>query len=57
MEDGMFKDGDFTEEELSRYTGGITPADLADIELDDPAVRAAFDLDCAMGQDDKDNTS
>lgn len=49
----MFKDGDFTEEELSKYMnmdmgmGMDMDADLpsGEIDLKDPAVRAAFGLD------------
>lgn len=49
----MFKDGDFTEEELSQYMdmdmgiGMDLDADLpgGEIDLSDPAVRAAFGLE------------
>ncbi|CAM9596991.1 unnamed protein product [Hapterophycus canaliculatus] len=46
----MFKDGDFTDEELSKYMdmdmGMGLDADLPDgIDLDDPATRSAFGLD------------
>lgn len=51
----MFKDGDFSEEELSKYmdmdmgmgTGLDLDADLpdGDIDLSDPSVRSAFGLD------------
>lgn len=47
----MFKDGDFTEEELSKYMdmdmGMGVDGDLPDgeIDLSDPAVRAAFGLE------------
>ena len=45
----MFKDGDFTEEELSKYVDmdmGLG-ADLpdGDLDLNDPEVRSAFGLD------------
>lgn len=51
----MFKDGDFTEEELSKYmdmdmgpgSGMDDGADLpdGDLDLNDPEVRSAFGLD------------
>lgn len=47
----MFKDGDFSEEELSKYMdmdmGMGMDADLpgGDIDLSDPAVRSAFGLE------------
>ena len=47
----MFKDGDFTEEELSKYMdmglGMDMDADLpgGEIDLSDPEVRAAFGLE------------
>lgn len=49
----MFKDGDFTEEELSKYMGmgmdmGVDmDADLpsGEIDLNDPDVRSAFGLE------------
>lgn len=48
----MFKDGDFTEEELSQYMDmdmgmGVDTSDLPDgeIDLSDPQVRAAFGLE------------
>lgn len=47
----MFKDGDFTEEELSKYMdmglGMDMDADLpgGEIDLSDPEVRSAFGLE------------
>lgn len=44
----MFKDGDFSDEELSKYaaaTMGAGAGGMPDIDIDDPAVRAAFGLD------------
>lgn len=46
----MFKDGDFSEEELSKYAASVMSADSdgapgSGIDIDDADVRAAFGLD------------
>lgn len=47
----MFKDSDFSEEDLSKYAAEVMSAGMgsvppgADVDLTDPAVRVAFGLD------------
>lgn len=44
----MFKDSDFSDEELSKYAAATMEAGaggMPDIDINDPAVRAAFGLD------------